>query len=54
MTTCVPDMHLHLLVSAGSRTSRILYTDNFLQVGTTDRDVVHFVKSVLTEPQSDR
>ena len=53
MTTCIPNVHLHLLLSAGW----ILWILNayyFLEVGAADRDIVHLVELVLAEAKCDR
>lgn len=52
MTTCVPDVHLHLLLSC----SRIITIGNrnaLLQVGASDCHIVDLVESILAEPHRD-
>ena len=53
MTTCIPNVHLHLLLSAGW-ILWILHAYYFLEVGAADRDIVHLVKLVLAEAKCDR
>ena len=52
MTTCIPNMHLHLLLGTW-RILRVLNAYYFLEVGAANRDIMHLVKAVLTEAQSD-
>ena len=52
MATCVPNMHLHLLLRTG-RVIRILNAYYFLEVGSADSDIVHLIESILAEAQSD-
>ena len=53
MATCVPNMHLHLLLNrcCGTffRLLRLLYANDFLEVCTTDCHIVHFIEAILTE-----
>ena len=53
MTTCIPNVHLHLLLSAGWIVW-ILNAYYFLEVGAADRDIVHLVELVLAEAKCDR
>ena len=48
MATCIPNMHLHLLLGTGW-VIRVLNAYYFLEIGTADSDVVHFIKSILAE-----
>jgi hypothetical protein len=50
MATCIPNVHLHLLLGPG----RILWVWNanyLLKVSATDCDVVNLVEAVLAEAQ---
>lgn len=51
MTTGIPYMHLNLLLRSALNL-RILEADHFLEVGTTDCDVVDFIESILAKAKS--
>ena len=50
MTTCVPNVHLDLQLGP-RRILRILNVNCFLEVGATDRHIVHLVEAVLAKAQ---
>ena len=53
MATCVPNVHLHLLLW----TTWVLWVGNanyFLEVGATDGDIVNLVEAVLAETERNR
>ena len=49
MTTCVPNVHFHLLLSC-CRIITIGNRDALLQVGTSNGYIVNLVESILAEP----